>query len=141
MDFKLDIPLWYQDLKCSISWDLLAFIAVFTIGKISLSKVSFLGSHTKAMLSENKNSSWVFFKHICGKIWLWRAKTTPPHPQSLRLHKLGNTLPTVINFIHYLEWFSSLFRRGMGARRLGNLPYCFSLQNLRIELHWQNSSH
>lgn len=138
MDFELDIPLWYQDLKCSISWDLSAFIATFIIGKISPSKVSFLRSHTKAMLSENKNSSWVFFRHICGKIWLQKAKTNPP-PQSLRLHKLGDTLPTVINFIYYLDWFSSPFRRETRAR-LGNLPYCFSLQNLGKELHWQNSS-
>ena len=29
----------------------------------------------------------------------------------------------------------------MTARRLGNLPHCFSLQNLGKELHWQNYSH
>lgn len=74
------------------------------------------------------------------RLWL-EGNSHHHHPQSLGIHMLGNTLPIVINFTHYLDWFSSPLKRGIRAKRLENLFLCFSLQNLGKELHWQNCLH
>lgn len=71
------------------------------------------------------------------------GRQKPPHPlpPSLGIHKLDNIFPTIINFIHYLEWFSSPLRREMRAKRLEKLSHCFPLQNLGKGLHRQNGLH
>lgn len=97
-----------------------------------------LGPTQRPCWGEKTKTGHGYFLNTFMEKWLWLEGNSHSPLQSLGMHTLGNILPTVINFIHYLEWFSSPLRRGMRAKRLENLSHCFSLQILGKELHWQN---